>query len=94
MGFIGEETIAKILDRCDILEVISGYAVLKKAGKNFKGLCPFHHEKTPSFVVNPEKQIFHCFGCGVGGNIVSFLMKQESLTFPETLQFLPPQTLL
>lgn len=86
MGRIPEEVISQVLDRCDIAEIISGYIPLKRAGRNFKALCPFHHEKTPSFVVNPDKQIFHCFGCGVGGNAVSFVMRQESMEFPEALK--------
>lgn len=69
----------------DIVEVISGYLPLKRAGRNFKANCPFHQEKTPSFMVNPDKQIFHCFGCSVGGDVFSFLMKYEQLTFPEAL---------
>ncbi len=88
MGLIPEETIAQILDRVDIVEVISGYIPLKSAGKNFKAVCPFHNEKTPSFVVNPDKQIFHCFGCGVGGDVFAFIMKQDRLTFPEAVRFL------
>jgi len=66
-GFIPEEIIRQILDRVDIVDIISSWVPLKQAGRNFKAPCPFHHEKTPSFVVNPDKQIFHCFGCGVGG---------------------------
>jgi len=62
MGLIPEETIAQVIDRCDIVEVVSSYIPLKRAGKNFKANCPFHNEKTPSFVVNSDKQIFHCFG--------------------------------
>lgn len=88
MSLIPEETIAQVLDRSDIVEIISAYAPLKKAGRNFKANCPFHNEKTPSFVVNPDKQIFHCFGCGVGGNVVSFIMKHERLEFPEAVRFL------
>ena len=72
----------------DIVEVISSYLPLKRAGRNFKALCPFHSEKTPSFSVNPEKQIFHCFGCGAGGDVFSFIMLQEHLIFPEALAFL------
>lgn len=64
MGFIPQDIISQVLDRANIVEVISGYIPLKQAGRNFKAPCPFHHEKTPSFVVNPDKQIFHCFGCG------------------------------
>lgn len=88
MTFIPEDVIAQIIDRCDIVELVTSYVPLKKAGRNFKANCPFHHEKTPSFVVNPDKQIFHCFGCGVGGNVVSFVMKQERLEFPEAIRLL------
>jgi len=72
----------------DIVEIISSYVSLKRAGRNFKTNCPFHQEKTPSFVVNPDKQIFHCFGCGVGGDVFSFLMKHEQMSFPEALKHL------
>ena len=83
-GFIPEEKISEIKSAADIVDVISDAVLLKKAGKNFLGLCPFHSEKTPSFTVSPDKQIFYCFGCGTGGNVFSFLMKQEGLSFPET----------
>ncbi len=92
MGLIAQEIITQILDRANIVEIIAGYIPLKQAGRNFKAPCPFHHEKTPSFVVNPDKQIFHCFGCGVGGNVVSFVMKQERMEFPEALRFLADKT--
>ncbi|MDO8674992.1 MAG: DNA primase [Candidatus Omnitrophota bacterium] len=88
MGLIPNDIITAVIDRSDIVETIGQYMVLKKAGRNFKGLCPFHHEKTPSFVVNPDKQIFHCFGCGTGGNVVGFVMRQERLEFPEAVRFL------
>ena len=88
MGLIPEEIIAQTIDRCDIVETISSYIPLKRVGRNFKAVCPFHHEKTPSFIVNPDKQIFHCFGCGVGGNVVNFVMKQERMEFPEAIRFL------
>lgn len=88
MGFIPEDVIRQVLDRCDIVEIISSYVPLKHAGRNFKASCPFHHEKTPSFVVNPEKQIFHCFGCGVGGNVISFVMSQEHLDFLDAVKSL------
>ncbi|OGX29382.1 MAG: DNA primase [Omnitrophica WOR_2 bacterium RIFCSPHIGHO2_01_FULL_52_10] len=88
MGLIPEEIIAQIIDRCDIVETISSYIPLKRMGRSFKAACPFHHEKTPSFIVNPDKQIFHCFGCGVGGNVVNFVMKQERMEFPEAVRFL------
>jgi len=92
MGLIAQEIITQILDRANIVEIIAGYIPLKQAGRNFKAPCPFHHEKTPSFVVNPDKQIFHCFGCGVGGNVVSFIMKQERMEFPEALRYLAEKT--
>ena len=88
MGLIPNEVINQVIEQSDIVELIGNYTALKKAGRNFKALCPFHHEKTPSFVVNPDKQIFHCFGCGVGGNAVGFLMRQEHLEFPEAVRFL------
>lgn len=72
----------------DIVEVVSSYISLRRAGRNFKANCPFHQEKTPSFMVNPDKQIFHCFGCGVGGDVFSFLMKYEQMNFPEALKHL------
>ena len=70
----------------DIVRVISDYVTLKGTGKTFKGLCPFHSEKTPSFSVHGEKQIFHCFGCGVGGDVFKFVMLSEGVTFPESIQ--------
>ncbi len=85
---IPDSIIEEVQNRSDIVEVISEYLPLKPSGKNFKALCPFHQEKTPSFVVSPERQIFNCFGCGVGGNAFSFLMKHESLTFLEALKML------
>ncbi|MDE2222037.1 MAG: DNA primase [Candidatus Omnitrophica bacterium] len=88
MGLIPNDVIQQVIERSDIVEVIGNYTALKKAGRNFKALCPFHHEKTPSFVVNPDKQIFHCFGCGVGGNAVGFVMRLEHLEFPEAVRFL------
>lgn len=88
MGFIPEEVIQQVLDRCDIVEVVSSYVPLKKAGRNFKALSPFRHEKTPSFIVSPDKQIFHCFSSGMGGNVISFIMHMERLTFPEAVRLL------
>lgn len=88
MGRIPEETIAAIRDRVDIVSLIGRYVDLKKAGRNYKGRCPFHEEKTPSFNVNPERQIFHCFGCQVGGNAMNFLMQYENLSFPEVVRTL------
>ena len=86
--YIPEEKIAEIINISDIADVISEAVILKKAGQNFMGLCPFHSEKTPSFSVSPHKQIFHCFGCGVGGNVFSFLMKYHNITFPEAVKML------
>ena len=82
------DLLEEIRNRCDIVDIISGYVHLKPAGKGFKGLCPFHEEKTPSFMVSPEKQLFHCFGCGEGGNIFNFLMKYEKLSFFEAVKML------
>lgn len=83
---IPETTIQNVLNACDIVEVIEGYVRLARSGRNFKARCPFHNEKTPSFMVNPEKQIFHCFGCNTGGNAISFIMKMEGLTYPEAIR--------
>jgi DNA primase len=88
MALIPEEIISRVIDRCDIVDAVSSYIPLKRVGRNFKACCPFHNEKTPSFIVNPDKQIFHCFGCGAGGNVVSFIMKQEHMEFPEAVRFL------
>lgn len=77
-----------IKSRLDIVDVISDHIELKRSGQNYKGLCPFHSEKTPSFMVSPDKQIFHCFGCGTGGNIVTFVMRYENSSFSETLKIL------
>jgi len=85
---IPQEKIEEIRQATDIVELISGYVTLKKRGKNYFGLCPFHTEKTPSFSVNPALQIFHCFGCGVGGNVFTFLMRQEGVSFPEAVRIL------
>jgi DNA primase len=87
-NFIAEGKINEIKERVDILDIISGYLSLKKAGGNYKALCPFHSEKTPSFIVNPEKGIYHCFGCGKGGNVFSFFMEMEGLSFPEAIRSL------
>ena len=84
--FLSEDKISEIKDGCSIVEVISDYISLKKSGVNYKGLCPFHAEKTPSFIVNEEKKIFHCFGCGASGNIFNFLMKFEHLSFPDAVK--------
>jgi DNA primase len=86
--FIPEDKISEIKNTADIVDIISDSVLLNKKGRNHVGLCPFHSEKTPSFTVNSEKQIFHCFGCGTGGNVFNFLMKQEGLTFPEAVRTL------
>ena len=83
-----EELIEEIRNSNDIVDVISQYVILKRSGRNFFGLCPFHKEKSPSFSVSPDKQIFHCFGCGVGGNVIHFVSKIENLDFKETLELL------
>jgi DNA primase len=85
---ISEETINEIKERAGIVAVVSEYVDLKSAGQNFKGLCPFHSEKTPSFTVSPSKGIFHCFGCGVGGNVFHFLMKFKGISFPDAVKLL------
>lgn len=85
---IPEEIIREIRERAVILDIISDYVALKKSGVNYLGLCPFHSEKTPSFNVNPAKGIYHCFGCGVGGDVVSFVMRIEGFSFPEAMKFL------
>ena len=86
MGMIPQNIIDQILDRLDIVEIVGEHVQLKKAGRNFKACCPFHNEKTPSFVVSPDKQIYHCFGCGAGGNLINFVMKLENLEFPEAVR--------
>ena len=85
-GKIPESTISEVIERADILEVVEKYVPLKKKGRNFMGLCPFHSEKTPSFSVNPEKGLFKCFGCGKGGTVLTFLMEMEGMTFPEAVR--------
>lgn len=86
--YIPDEVITEVRSRADIVEVISGYLPLKKAGRNYRALCPFHPEKTPSFMVNGAKQVFHCFGCGIGGDIFGFVMKSENLSFPQAVKVL------
>ena len=83
-----EEIIDEVRSKNDIVDVISQYVVLKRSGRNFFGLCPFHKEKSPSFSVSPDKQIFHCFGCGVGGNVFHFVSKIENINFRETVEML------
>ena len=83
-----DELIEEIRANNDIVDVISKYVTLKRSGRNFFGLCPFHKEKSPSFAVSPDKQIFHCFGCGAGGNVIHFISKIEGLDFKDTLELL------
>jgi len=85
---IPEEIVREVRERASILDIVSDYVGLKKSGVNYLGLCPFHAEKTPSFNVNTNKGIYHCFGCGVGGDVVSFVMRIEGLAFPEAVRFL------
>ncbi|HNS10427.1 MAG TPA: DNA primase [Candidatus Ozemobacteraceae bacterium] len=88
MGFISSEIIAMIRERTDIIQIIGEHVRLIPSGHNYKALCPFHKEKTPSFHVVTDKQIYHCFGCGKGGDVFSFLMELEHMTFPEVVKFL------
>ena len=88
MGRFGEDKIEEVRQRADIVEVIGAHVRLKRTGRNFVGLCPFHQEKTPSFSVNAERGFFHCFGCNAGGSVFNFIMKIEGLTFPEAVRSL------
>ncbi len=88
MSMIPDDKVNEVRERASIVEVVGEYVSLRKSGANYQGLCPFHGEKTPSFNVNPARGIFHCFGCGVGGNAVTFIMKIEGLSFPEAVRFL------
>ena len=85
---IPQSTIEDIRERTDIAEIVSQYVELKRTGANLKGLCPFHQEKTPSFIVSPERQTFHCFGCDRGGNVFTFVMEMEGVNFPEAVRSL------
>ncbi|HZH48417.1 MAG TPA: DNA primase, partial [Nitrospira sp.] len=85
-GLISEDVINQIRDRTDIVEVVGQHVSLTRAGQNLKGLCPFHQEKSPSFTVSPSRQIFHCFGCGAGGNVFTFLTRITGASFPETVR--------
>lgn len=87
-----DELLDEVKRRNDIVDVISQYVVLKRKGRNYFGLCPFHNEKSPSFSVSPDKQIFKCFGCGVGGNVFHFIMKVENISFVESVQMLAERT--
>lgn len=91
MAIIPQETVQEILDAVDIVELIGGYFPLKRAGTNFLAICPFHNEKTPSFNINPQRQIFHCFGCQAGGDAIKFVMLYDNLSFPEAAKKLADQ---
>jgi DNA primase len=91
-GSIPEDKIEEVRRRTDMVSLVGEYVTLKKAGRNYLGLCPFHREKTPSFTVSPDKQMYYCFGCSEGGNAVSFLMKLNHLTFPEAIRHLAGKT--
>src|SRR5277367_5009601 len=86
MGRFGDDKIEEVRSRADIVEIVGAHVRLRRAGRNFVGLCPFHNEKTPSFSVNAERGFFHCFGCGVGGSAFNFIMRVEGLTFPEAVR--------
>ena len=87
---IDRETVDRIYAAADIVEIISEYVTLKRKGVNYQACCPFHNEKTPSFVVSPSKGLYKCFGCGKGGNAVTFVMEQENITYPEALKIVVP----
>ena len=91
MPWYSEEQIEEVRSRRDIVSVIGRYVRLKRTGSGYTGLCPFHNEKTPSFHVNPARQMYKCFGCGVGGNVLTFVMEYENLTFPEAMEMLAEQ---
>ncbi len=88
---IAADSIEGLKARLDIVDVVGSYVELRKAGSNFKGACPFHDEKTPSFIVSPQKQIYHCFGCGAGGDSIKFIMEHDKLSYPEALEKLASQ---
>ena len=85
-GLISEEIINQIKDRVDIVDIVAQHVSMTKADQNLKGRCPFHQDKTPSFTVSPSKQIFHCFGCGAGGNVCTFLTRITGANFPEVVR--------
>ena len=86
MGRINREVIEAVRDSANVVDVVGSYVSLRKRGKNYLGLCPFHSEKEPSFTVSDEKQIFHCFGCGASGSVFDFVMRTRNLTFPEAVK--------
>ena len=86
--YYSDEIVEEVRARNDIVDVIGGYVSLKHKGNSYSACCPFHHEKTPSFHVSRDKQMYHCFGCGVGGNVYTFVMEYENMNFPEAVQLL------
>ena len=91
-GGFSSQILDEIRSRVDIVEIVGQFVNLKRSGEHWKGLCPFHSEKTPSFTVNPKRGIFHCFGCGVGGDAFGFLMRHDRLGFPEAVRALAERT--
>ena len=87
--YYSEDLIEEIRSRNDIVDVISGYVKLQKKGSSYFGLCPFHNEKSPSFSVSGQKQMYYCFGCGAGGNVFTFLMEYENYSFQDAVKVLP-----
>ena len=88
MPYYSSDLIEEVISQNDIVEVVSEYVTLKKSGRNYMGLCPFHREKSPSFCVSMDKQIFKCFGCSEGGNVITFIMKIENLDFWDAVEML------
>lgn len=84
----GDDIIEEVRSRNDIVDLISSYVPLKRKGSSYFGLCPFHNEKSPSFSVSRDKQMYYCFGCGAGGNVFTFIMEYENFTFPEAVRYL------
>src|SRR5258708_16140971 len=87
-----DDIIQRVKDSTDIVSVVGEYVPLKKAGTSYKGLCPFQSEKSPSFTVSPSRNGFHCFGCGKGGNVITFIMEMEKIGFPDALRLLADNT--
>ena len=87
-AYYSDEIVSEVLQANDIVDIVSGYVRLKRSGSSFMGCCPFHREKTPSFHVSADKQLYHCFGCGAGGSVIQFIMNAEGLDFPDALRFL------
>lgn len=87
-AFFSEEIVSEVMQASDIVDIVSGYVRLKRSGSSLMGCCPFHREKTPSFHVSADKQLYHCFGCGAGGSVIQFIMNAEGLDFPDALRFL------